>query len=179
MKIGRFIPLIIAAAALGLGAFALLRGKPEQADAMIGQIPAPISLAILTGDTPAAAAALAVKGPAIVNFWASWCTPCRAEHPFVTDLAQKAGIPFVGVAYRDTPAAAAAYLKELGNPYKEIRLDPEGQAGFNFGIKGVPETFVIGRDGAILARISGPLTPDSIETAIVPALERAKTTPSR
>ena len=176
MKTARILPLAIAAAAVALTGYALLRGKPESPDAMIGRLPAPVSLAHLTDGIAQPASEFAPKGPVIVNFWASWCAPCKVEHPVVTQLAQTSGAPIIGVAYRDAPEDAAAYLKELGNPYAEIRLDPEGQGGFSFGIKGVPETFVIGADGKILARVSGALTPENVEKQIAPALKSAGAT---
>ncbi len=174
MKLGRLIPLAIAALALALVSYALLRGKVDAPDSMIGRAPETLSLAQLTPSGPGQATPFSAKGPIIVNFWASWCTPCRAEHPYVEQLAKSAGVPVIGIAYRDEPGKAAGYLSELGNPYAEIRLDPEGQAGFTYGIKGVPETYLIGHDGKIIARISGPLTADTAQK--VAALARnAKT----
>jgi cytochrome c biogenesis protein CcmG, thiol:disulfide interchange protein DsbE len=154
MKIGRMIPLAIAILALALVSYALLRGKVDAPDSMIGRTPETLSLAHLTPNGPAKATPFEPKGPVIVNFWASWCTPCRAEHPLVQQLAKESGLPIVGIAYRDEPAKAAGYLSEMGNPYADIRLD---------GIKGVPETYLIGPDGTIISRISGPLTAESAQ----------------
>lgn len=173
MKIGRIAPLIVAAAAIGLGGYALLRGKPEDTDAMIGRAPAPVALSILTENGVQPPADFAPRGPVIVNFWASWCAPCKVEQPIVNELAKSGGAPVLGVAYRDAPDAAAAYLKTEGNPYAEVRLDPDGQGGSSFGIKGVPETFVIGADGKVLARVSGALTPENVQKTIAPALKNA------
>ncbi len=176
MKIGRILPLAVAAAAVALGGYALLRGKQDGADAMVGQIPAPVDLSILSGEGVQPASQFAPKGPVVVNFWASWCTPCKIEQPVVEDLARTGGAPVLGVAYRDAPEDAAAYLKEAGNPYAEVRLDPDGKGGSNFGIKGVPETFVIGPDGKILVRINGALTPEIVQKQIAPALLSARAT---
>ncbi len=176
MKIGRILPLVIAAAAVALGGYALLRGNRDSADAMIGQTPAPVDLSILNGEVVQPASQFAPNGPVVVNFWASWCTPCKIEQPVVEGLAKTGGAPVLGVAYRDAPEDAAAYLKEAGNPYAEVRLDPDGKGGSNFGIKGVPETFVIGADGKILVRINGALTPEIVQKQIAPALKSAGAT---
>ena len=178
MKLGRILPLAVAGAAVALGGYALLRGKPENPDAMIGQSPSPVALSTLADGNIQPASEFAPKGPVVVNFWASWCAPCKVEQPIVDDLAKTGGVPVLGVAYRDAPEDAAAYLKEAGNPYAEVRLDPEGQGGSSFGIKGVPETFVIGADGKILARVSGALTPELVQKQIAPALKNAGATRS-
>ena len=108
----------------------------------------------------------------LVNFWASWCPPCRAEHPLVTELAES-GVTILGVNYRDTPERADAYLEDLGNPYAAIGADPRARMGLDWGVVGLPETFVVDGEGNILTRYAGPLTEEIIESRIRPALERA------
>lgn len=108
--------------------------------------------------------------PYVINLFASWCTPCRAEHPQLMAL-QSAGVEIVGVAYKDRPEAAARFLEELGNPFSAVGLDPEGRLGLELGMVGVPETFVIGARGEIRAVHRGPLTPEVVERTIRPALE--------
>ena len=105
----------------------------------------------------------------LVNFWASWCGPCRVEHPFLTELTA-AGVTVVGVNYKDPPEQALGFLAELGDPYAAIGADPSGRTGLDWGIYGVPETFVVDGDGAILLRHPGPLTPDVIARRITPLL---------
>jgi cytochrome c biogenesis protein CcmG/thiol:disulfide interchange protein DsbE len=129
--------------------------------ALVGR-PAPrIALAPLAGG---AARPLpdAVKRPFLVNFYASWCAPCRIEHPALMALKAQ-GVPIVGVAYKDSAEAAKAFVDELGDPFTIILLDPDGRAGVEYGVSGVPETFVVGGDGRILAKHTGPLTPEAAE----------------
>lgn len=92
-----------------------------------------------------------------VNLFASWCAPCEAEHPRIEALAADHPGQVYGVLYKDTPANGRKFLSELGNPYADIALDPDGQGGLDFGLTGVPETFVISGDGEILEHIAGPL----------------------
>ena len=107
----------------------------------------------------------------MVNLFASWCTPCRAEHPQLMALRQR-GVDIVGVAYKDRREASAAFLSELGDPYSVVAMDPEGRFGLELGVTGVPETVVIGPDGVIRAAHRGPLSEDDVENVILPALAR-------
>ncbi|GAB4264770.1 MAG: DsbE family thiol:disulfide interchange protein [Pararhodobacter sp.] len=109
----------------------------------------------------------------LVNFWASWCPPCRAEHPLVTQLAEE-GLTVLGVNYRDTPERAAAFLEDLGNPYDALGADPRARMGLDWGVVGLPETFVVDGDGNIVMRHAGPLTEEVIEERLRPAIERAR-----
>jgi cytochrome c biogenesis protein CcmG/thiol:disulfide interchange protein DsbE len=98
----------------------------------------------------------------LVNFFASWCAPCIEESP--TLLALKAqGVRIVGVAWKDDPAKTKAMLQQVGDPYQQVLVDRDGASGLDFGVSGVPETFLIGADGKILAKEAAPLTPDSAE----------------
>jgi cytochrome c biogenesis protein CcmG, thiol:disulfide interchange protein DsbE len=96
--------------------------------------------------------------PIILNFYASWCAPCRVEHPQLLQLAKDSRFVVLGVAYRDDPAKTAAYLDELGNPYAGSAIDRQGAVGVQFGLAGVPETYVIGADGKVLLRHQGEVT---------------------
>ena len=108
----------------------------------------------------------------LVNFWASWCAPCRAEHPNLEKL-QAEGVTIYGVNYKDKPDAALGFLRELGNPYAAIGTDEGGRMGIDWGIYGVPETFVVGRDGTIRYKHVGPITPQALESGLMPAIEKA------
>lgn len=164
------IPIIALVALIAVGAFLLTREQTQQtfSEGRIGR-PAPTySLASLNGAEPVTSAARAGR-PYVINVFASWCTPCRAEHPQLMAL-QAGGVDIVGVAYKDRPAATQRLLDELGNPFADVALDPDGRFGLDLGITGAPETFVIGADGTIRAVYRGPLTPEVIEEEILPAL---------
>lgn len=107
----------------------------------------------------------------IVNYWASWCAPCRAEHPLLEALAGE-GIPIYGINYKDSPENAVAFLEELGDPYTAIGAD-EGRTALDWGLYGVPETYVLDGEGKIILRFAGPVTARSLEETIRPALARA------
>lgn len=108
----------------------------------------------------------------IVNFWASWCGPCRAEHPGLMALS-KEGVPVYGVNYRDRPGDAQAFLAELGNPYTAIGTDEKARMGFEWGVTSVPESFVVDGEGRVIKRITGPLVERVISSDLRPALRQA------
>lgn len=97
----------------------------------------------------------------VVNVWASWCGPCRQEHPLLVDLAKDPSIRVVGINQRDNPDNARRFLGALGNPYAAVGVDPNGRASIDWGVYGVPETFIVGPDGTIRHKHIGPLTPEN------------------
>lgn len=109
----------------------------------------------------------------LVNFWASWCAPCRVEHPHLTALADE-GITIYGVNYKDNPSNALNFLEELGDPYSGIGTDENGRMALDWGLYGVPETYVIDGQGQIVLRFAGPITQRVMDSEIRPAIERAK-----
>jgi cytochrome c biogenesis protein CcmG/thiol:disulfide interchange protein DsbE len=111
--------------------------------------------------------------PVIVNFWASWCAPCRIEHPELQQLATRQGITLYGIDYKDKPENARTFLTELGNPFGKIDQDQEGRVSIDWGVTGVPETFVIDGKGIIRVHYAGPLTDEVIDRLILPALSPA------
>jgi cytochrome c biogenesis protein CcmG/thiol:disulfide interchange protein DsbE len=104
----------------------------------------------------------------IFNVWASWCTPCRVEHPLWNQLATQKLVPIVGLNYKDQPAAARRWLGELGDPYQLIVTDSDGRVGIDYGVYGVPETFVIDKKGVIRHKHIGPVSPEAMQTKIIP-----------
>lgn len=113
-----------------------------------------------------------LKGkPYLLNVWASWCEACRAEHPVLLQLAQNENITLIGLNYKDTPEKALKWLKSHGgNPYKTVAVDSNGRVGINWGVYGVPETFVVDAEGIIRHKHTGPITPQSLEDKILPLL---------
>jgi cytochrome c biogenesis protein CcmG, thiol:disulfide interchange protein DsbE len=99
----------------------------------------------------------------VVNLFASWCAPCVAEHPQLMALSEAFPGRVYGILYKDTGENGAAFLERMGNPFTAVAVDPDGQGGLDFGLTGVPETFVISSDGEILLHVAGPLGPDDVD----------------
>jgi cytochrome c biogenesis protein CcmG/thiol:disulfide interchange protein DsbE len=107
-----------------------------------------------------------------VNFFASWCVPCRVEHPILMRLAAEEHVALYGIDYKDRPEDARRILAQLGDPYRAIGLDPDGITGINFGVYGVPETYVIDKTGQIRKRFVGPLTGEALQQELLPLLKK-------
>ncbi|PSL21667.1 DsbE family thiol:disulfide interchange protein [Shimia abyssi] len=105
----------------------------------------------------------------LVNFWASWCGPCRVEHPNLEQLKVE-GVPIYGVNYKDPARNALSFLDELGDPYVGVGADPKGRMGLDWGVYGVPETYLIDGDGKVILRIAGPLTQREMTERLRPAM---------
>lgn len=156
------LPLaVLAALTIVFGVWSLRQDPQYRPDALVGQPLPSRTLPVLVDAAPSATtldlASLAAGQPVIVNLFASWCAPCRLEHPQLMALKAR-GYRIVGIAYKDDPAATSAFLTELGNPFEVVLIDGEGRAGLDLGLSGVPETFAVGPDGRIRAKVSGPLT---------------------
>lgn len=166
-------PLAFAAlAGLFAGQMFASDGSRELPSALVGG-PAPALPAEgLAGLPGLDAASLADGEVKLVNFFASWCGPCRIEHPTLAALAAE-GIPIYGVSYKDDPERSAAFLDELGNPYLGVGADPHGRTAVEWGTYGVPETFVVAGDGTVVDRIPMPITPDLLDQRLRPALAEA------
>lgn len=164
-----FIFGVIAFAALGQ----LLSGRDLAAvpSALIGK-PAPQIKLEALGAIPVFSGTTKDK-VTIVNVWASWCAPCRAEHPLLVGLASDPRFDLAGINYKDRPENALAFLTELGNPFDAIGKDPNGRAAIEWGVYGVPETFIVGKDGLIKHKHVGPLSADDLTGAFGQALDKA------
>jgi cytochrome c biogenesis protein CcmG/thiol:disulfide interchange protein DsbE len=114
----------------------------------------------------------------VVNVFASWCAPCRQEHPSLMSLARdgqlrESGVRLAGLAYKDDPENSRRFLLEGGNPFERIGVDRAGRVAIDFGVYGVPETFVIRGDGTIAYKFVGPLTPEAVKTILIPEIVKA------
>jgi cytochrome c biogenesis protein CcmG, thiol:disulfide interchange protein DsbE len=174
-----FIPTILFFALVGLLGWNLIQSRDvpqdQQPSALLDK-PAPrLALPPLDAKTDAFGARdLASGHVTVLNVWASWCVPCRAEAPALAQLAGVKGIALYGLVYKDTPAKARAYLDETGNPYARIDLDGDGEAGIDWGVTGVPETFVIDGKGIVRLRYAGPLVGSALSEIVLPAIARAQ-----
>jgi cytochrome c biogenesis protein CcmG, thiol:disulfide interchange protein DsbE len=169
-----FLPPILFAA-FAVGAYVgLKRENPDELPSAFVGRPAPSIDAVTAfpGQPTPGNADLTAPGVKLVNFWASWCAPCRAEHPNLLSIGAE-GVPIYGVNYKDAERDASEFLSELGNPYAKIAADATGRTGIDWGIYGVPETFVVGADGTVLMRHPGPITREVFEKRIRPLLQDA------
>jgi cytochrome c biogenesis protein CcmG/thiol:disulfide interchange protein DsbE len=131
------------------------------------------ALPALAGTDAPALSDRAIRGRvALVNVFASWCIPCRAEHPLLMRLAREGRVAVYGIAYKDSAADASAWLRRLGNPYAAIGHDESGRVGIDWGVYGVPETYVVDATGRIRYRHVGELTPEVLERMILPLVAR-------
>jgi cytochrome c biogenesis protein CcmG/thiol:disulfide interchange protein DsbE len=170
------LPIVIVAILVALFWIGLdpKRDKSALPSALVGK-PAP------TFDLPALAEGAPrltldeFKGQLIaINFFASWCLPCRAEHPLLKQISAEFGVPVIGIAWKDGPDASRAFLAELGDPYEATGTDQSGRTGIDFGITGIPETFLVDGNGIVRYRFAGPLSPEGLRSELAPAIEEAK-----
>lgn len=170
------LPLLIFAILAGFFLAQLLSGREAGAvpSALIGS-PAPqTELAALDGTgLPGLRSADLAGKVTLVNVFASWCGPCRQEHPMLMKLSADKRFEIAGLNYKDATENARRFLGELGNPYSAIGVDANGRTAIDWGVYGVPETFVVGRDGKIAFKHVGPLTEDAVSGRLMPAIEQA------
>jgi len=167
-----YIPLavfFVMAVFLGIG---LTKNPREVPSPLIGKPVPAFSLPPVQGRTLGLSSNDLKGQVALVNVFASWCVACREEHPILLDLQKKGVIPIHGLDYKDKPADAQAWLAELGDPYTRTGADISGQVGIEWGVYGVPETFVIDRNGVIAYKHIGPLTLQTLQDTILPLVRR-------
>ena len=168
------VPAAAFAALFGYFVGALFRAERQDPSvlpsAMLGQ-PAPDFTLKGLGDKPGFARTDVAGQVVLINFFASWCLPCKAEHPLLTRLAANAGVPVYGIDYKDKPADAERFLGQYGSPFRAVGVDPEGRVAIDFGLTGVPETFIIDKTGKIRFHRAQPLTPETIDKEILPLLQ--------
>jgi cytochrome c biogenesis protein CcmG/thiol:disulfide interchange protein DsbE len=165
------LPVVLFVALAGYFAIALRPGYDPSAvpSVMINKEAPAFSLAGMHGQ---GISRDGLKGkPVLINFFASWCVPCRQEQPVLMRLAEHDHVLLYGIDYKDQPADATTLLMQLGDPYRRIGVDSDGRVGLNFGVYGVPETFVIDSKGYIRKRFVGPLTAEQVDKELLPLLK--------
>ena len=163
-------------------AYGLSTGDPARLpSALIGKGVPAMTLPALEGLTdgtrivPGFDSADLAKGEvSVVNFWASWCVPCVQEHPLLVALKQRAGVPIYGVNYKDQAAAARRFLGRYGNPFAAVGTDSNGRAAIEWGVYGMPETFIVNGKGEIVYKHVGPISPETLEEKLIPAIQAAR-----
>ena len=174
------VPLVIFAGLAALFAIRLGAGDPSRLpSALIGRaapktpLPALEGLTSAKGPVPGLDPA-ALKGPvSIVNVFASWCVPCHDEAPLLLKLAEDKRIQMIGINYKDGADNARRFLGRHGNPFSRVGTDGNGRGSIEWGVYGVPETFVINRDGTIAHKLVGPITAENLDKVLKPAIEKA------
>jgi cytochrome c biogenesis protein CcmG/thiol:disulfide interchange protein DsbE len=177
----RILLALPALLAVAVGGFLLWGLDPERDPNAVpsARIAAPVpefALPAVAGTGVPGLSAADLRGtgePVLVNVFASWCVPCRAEHAVLTRLVREEGVKLMGLNYQDEPADAARWLDELGNPYERIGSDVEGRVGIDWAISGVPETFVIDGDGIVTFRYVGPIIAPEAQAEVRAALAAA------
>lgn len=176
------LPLVFFMALTALFYVGLFSGDPSKLpSALIGKKVPEFTLPPLEGlvrkGVPVAGMSngdLAKGRVSIVNIWASWCVPCRAEHPFLVQLAEQSKAPLFGINYKDTTAGARRFLGRYGNPFVAVGVDAKGATAIDWGVYGIPETFIIGGDGTIVYKHVGPIDAGTIKKTLMPAIEKAR-----
>ncbi|WP_102960679.1 DsbE family thiol:disulfide interchange protein [Mangrovicella endophytica] len=177
------LPVLLFAGLAGIFLYQLLSGhNPQEIPSVLIGKPAPKTVlpplagATAADGTPMPGLDLSAPGdgrPVLVNVFASWCGPCREEHPILMRLARDPRFRLVAINYKDKPANAAGFLAGLGNPYAAIGVDEKGSATIDWGVYGVPETFLVGTDGTILWKQTGPFSEEAVTSGLIPAVEAA------
>ena len=177
MSLGRFMLLYASPAAIfAVVALLLYRGlslDPREIPSVMIDRPVPhFDLPPIAGHD-LGLATTDLKGQVVlINVFASWCVSCRVEHPLLLELKREGKLPVYGIAYKDNPKDSAAWLHQLGDPYSRTGADVSGRVGIDFGVYGVPESYLIGKDGRIAYKQIGPITPDDLKNKILPLAQK-------
>jgi cytochrome c biogenesis protein CcmG, thiol:disulfide interchange protein DsbE len=180
------VPVIVFAALVAVFGFALTAGDPSKLpSALIGKHAPATEFPPLAGLTDGThpvpgftSAVLADGNVSVVNFWASWCVPCAEEQGYLMALKEKTGVPIYGVNYKDQPASARRFLGRYGNPFVAVGTDDNGRGAIEWGVYGMPETFVVNGKGEIVFKHVGPISPQSLISQLIPAIEAARKAPA-
>ncbi|MBO9455383.1 DsbE family thiol:disulfide interchange protein [Paracoccus sp. R12_1] len=167
------LPPLAFAAIAGMFLWGMGRDDPDALpSALIGREAPTVPATTLPGRTQLTDDMLRAPGVKLVNFWASWCPPCRAEHPTLTSLSHE--MPVYGIDLKDPPSNATEFLDEHGDPFRALATDPSGRAAIDWGVTAPPETFIIDGEGRILHRHAGPLIREDYTNRFLPELEKAR-----
>src|SRR5262245_53643569 len=175
-------PLAIFGLLALLFVFALRSGDPSRLpSALIGRTAPAATLPALEGLTDGAGALPGIAAGdlktgqvTVVNYWASWCGPCLYEHPQLMALKERSGVRLLGINYKDQAANARRFLGRYGNPFTAVGVDGDGRSGIEWGVIAVPETFVVDGRGIVVYKHTGPISPESLENAVLPAIRSAQ-----
>lgn len=177
LSLGRLLSFGLPLALFVALAFMLARGlqhghSEEVPSPLVGRaLPAFALPQLAAGEAPRFSPAQ-LKGQVwVLNVWASWCTSCKEEHPVLMGLSREAHVPLIGFNYQDQPELGRAWLARQGDPYRLTVTDPDGRAGLDLGVVGVPETFVIDKQGRVRHKLSGPITPEVWRTTLQPLIQ--------
>jgi cytochrome c biogenesis protein CcmG/thiol:disulfide interchange protein DsbE len=171
------LPLMTLAILAGFFGWSLVseRDPASIGSALVGKPAPPLKAPALRPDEAALSDALLHTGkPALVNFFASWCTPCLAEHPLFTRLAQRDGAVIIGIAWKNKPEEARAWLAKLGDPFLYAGQDFDGRTALDWGLSGVPETYLVDGNGIVRFHFRGPITEKDVRDTILPFLKGGK-----
>lgn len=158
----------------GLFGWGLMKGSDDLPSALLDKPVPEFSLPPVQGRTKGLSTADLQGHVSLVNIFASWCVPCRVEHPLFMELSRGGEVPLYGINFKDPPSQAEAWLEELGDPYARIGADLQGRAAIEWGSYGLPETSVISADGTIAHRHVGPLSQQDIDETIMPLVRKLK-----
>ncbi|TCT05025.1 DsbE family thiol:disulfide interchange protein [Aquabacter spiritensis] len=178
------VPVMVFAALASLFLVRLFAGDPSRIpSALIGR-PAPqldlpplAGLAVDGRPVPGLSPGAFAGRVTLVNVWASWCAPCREEHPLLMALARDPRLAVVGINYKDSPDNARRFLGQYGLPFAAVGVDPTGRAAIDWGVYGVPESFLVAPDGTIARKFVGPLTPESVKDVLLPLVATLSAAP--